>query len=1224
MLNRHILKLALSVLTLFSFIQPAWAEIEAGNLELVDSTRISRFDFQYQYRLQITNTGDKDIENVSATVSSSNPVLILVNDSLQFNNLASGEGGASVNTFTIRVDRRQSYDVTDLSYNFTFNEVDDPDPDPTGTDNDADGFTVESGDCDDTNPAINQEADEIPNNGIDENCDGEDLIIPLDFGVRITSPPSLATLGVTPISVKGQVEGDNVSLTVNNVPVTVTNGMFDVSVALEEGHNVIEARLTKDENQVSDTVTVSLDQTPPFVTIESHGNGQQVFSSPITVTGLINDIVRGTIEENQAAVKVNNINADISNRSYAAKNVELQPGLNEIKVTGTDQVGNVGTTSIQIEYVVPEGRRLELVSGQEQSAVIDEVLPQPLKVRVLDDSLAPVEDAAVVFRVTQGSGAVGADESNEGRAVVIDSDSDGMAITKFRLGTRVGTANQKVRVQVVGYDDEVVFNASALGKIGDKLSVNSGNNQRGAVGQVLPEPLVVVVTDEGANVVQGARVKFTIDAGEGQLQNGEKEYTTQTDSDGRAAAEVTLGYLTGIDAQRITATLLDATPGQVISAGFVATGFVPKEPGLTTISGIVLDNNDQPIEGVSIRIDGINRETQTDSEGLFVLTEAPVGPVHLIADGSTAVGEGEYPTLTQNIVTVSGVENPLAAPIYMVKLDTDGAVLAGPEDASLTLESYPGFQLDIVKDSVTFPDGSRQGLVSVTPVNASKVPMAPPNGMQPQFIVTIQPAGTRFDPPARLTLPNVDGHKPGAQVEMYSFDHDLEEFVSIGLGTVNENGTTIQSNPGVGVIKAGWHCGSQPSGSGCCEKGKQCSYCESKTGGCPSGCKFEPTRPAETQIPGNCQTELCGGSEKNDGDLPPAECGTCEDGTPVVDTDKVLNPENQKPDDCKELKCGGGFNPMDSETPALQQSLGNVCKECKNGEVANVPADQKKPCGNGSTEQECYTCKNGKCDNHCEASTVTNKVEYTGLSYVAEALTAFPDALDKSPIFTASLKPFINISGESGEKCCKNCATPGPQKFTKFSGSAGVKGTVQATIPYLGIAHKFPSKPTTFIGFSVKGNLFITAAGATIEVDAKGETSFLDIDCPGEDCGDIFLGATFNTLIGPQVNISVALVNCSSSQCDDEKDGKSGSNFTVFAAEGKGSIALTVKGSIGLKRVSGPQCGSNCIGGKLDPITGAAKGSISFEILFKKWTLSGSTDPIEFYAGGGFGPGCSK
>ena len=44
-----------------------------------------------------------------------------------------------------------------------------------------------------------------------------------------------------------------------------------------------------------------------------------------------------------------------------------------------------------------------------------------------------------------------------------------------------------------------------------------------------------------------------------------------------------------------------------------------------------------------------------------------------------------------------------------------------------------------------------------------------------------------------------------------AFDHDLAAFVSIGTGTVSEDGSVIASDPGVGVIKAGWHCGGNPN-----------------------------------------------------------------------------------------------------------------------------------------------------------------------------------------------------------------------------------------------------------------------------------------------------------------------------------------------------------------------------------------------------------------------------
>jgi hypothetical protein len=338
----------------------------------------------------------------------------------------------------------------------------------------------------------------------------------------------------------------------------------------------------------------------------------------------------------------------------------------------------------------------------------------------------------------------------------------------------------------------------------------------------------------------------------------------------------------------------------------------------------------------------------SDASGIFSIEQAPVGPVHLIVDGSTTTAEGEFPTLSYNLVTVSGVDNPLAAPIYMVKLNTDNAVYAGLEDVEITLPEVPGFKLEILAGSVTFPDGSNEGFISVTPVNASKVPMAPPNGMQPQFIVTIQPTGAVFDPPAPLTLPNVDGHAPGAQVEMFSYDHDLEEFVAIGLGTVSSDSTVIKTNPGVGVIKAGWHCGAQATNSGCCSGPEECDesdYCTEPVGldVCDAGCRLIPdlVLKPEDQIRRNCRTETCGGSIPNDADKP-------------IDTTEFF--------DCYISGCENG-----AEEPEYSPSdyYRNFCRECTpDGER---PLPDKTKCDDGTRDKK-GDCKIPGCnEGHCYA-----------------------------------------------------------------------------------------------------------------------------------------------------------------------------------------------------------------------------------------------------------------
>jgi hypothetical protein len=358
----------------------------------------------------------------------------------------------------------------------------------------------------------------------------------------------------------------------------------------------------------------------------------------------------------------------------------------------------------------------------------------------------------------------------------------------------------------------------------------------------------------------------------------------------------TLGATEGNDSNAVNATFEGNTGS---TATFTATGLIPGEPGNTKISGVVLDNSNNPIQNVTMRVEGTTREAKTDSTGQFVIENVPVGPVHLIADGSTAGKRGvtEYPNLMYELTTVAGANNTVSMPIYLLPLDLANAKLVGGnEDVTYTIPNVPGFELTIKANSVTFPDGKKQGNISVTQVHADKVPMVPQIGQQPQFIVTIQPPGTVFDPPAPMIIPNLDGLAPGEKTNMYSFDHDLGIFVSIGTGTVSEDGMVVKSDPGVGVVKAGWHSGGNPTPIGSVNRCPECAPCNSNTQVCtplPVGarchedgnvCTEDKCGPCQ---PGNCPGGGCTHTPRPDGTVNFAEC--CFDGEVIDKTVSDIN-----------------------------------------------------------------------------------------------------------------------------------------------------------------------------------------------------------------------------------------------------------------------------------------------------------------------------------------------
>ena len=641
--------------------------------------------------------------------------------------------------------------------------------------------------------------------------------------ITITSPTNSALFNQSPITVTGKVTNPAAQVTVNGITAPVSGTTFLATVPVQEGISTITAVATNaDGTTDTASVQVDLDTTPPHVAIYAPLDGSVTQDASATVTGLVNDIVVGTVNPQQATVKVNGVDAQVANRSFSISNIPLVVGPNLIHATAVDAAGNEATATITVVRQAAGQPAVKVFSGNNQSGTISSPLAQPLVAQVVNAAGQPVANVPVVFRVTAQNGSLGT--TNPGLSdIAVNTNAQGLASVQFTLGSHAGAGNNLVEASATGVPATAVFSASASSTGATLINVDSGNNQFGVVGQSLPLPFIAVVTDAGHNRIPGVPVTFTVRQGGGNI-NGQPSVTLNSDSDGRIQAILVLGANAGNNNNMVEATF----PGNAaFPASFTATARALGPAAATAISGVVLDNSNQPIPGVTMRLFQLNQgpsgnlpqqvgtPVQTDGEGQFIIQPAPVGVFKLMADGGTATRPGVWPTLEYDIITTPGQNNTVGSPIYLPQLNPDNKLCVTPSTGgALTVPQVPGFSLTIAPGSATFPGGSHTGCVTVTPVNMDKVPMVPGFGQQPRFVVTIQPVGTTFNPPAAMSIPNVDGLAPRAVTEMYSYDHDLASFVAIGSATVSDDGSVIRSDPGVGVLKAGWHCGGDPNSTG--------------------------------------------------------------------------------------------------------------------------------------------------------------------------------------------------------------------------------------------------------------------------------------------------------------------------------------------------------------------------------------------------------------------------
>ena len=232
---------------------------------------------------------------------------------------------------------------------------------------------------------------------------------------------------------------------VNGLAAPVSGNSFLATVPVQEGVSTITAVVTNaDGSTDTASVQVNLDTTPPHVAIYAPLDGSVTQDTSATVTGLVNDIVVGTVNPQQATVKVNGVAAQVANRSFSIAGIPLVLGPNVIHATAIDATRNQATATVTVVRQAAGQPAVKIFSGNNQSGPIGSALSQPLVVQVvngLGQSLAKMYLCipALLRRMAPfGPTQPGLSD------IAVNTNAQGQASVQFTLGTHAGAGNNLV------------------------------------------------------------------------------------------------------------------------------------------------------------------------------------------------------------------------------------------------------------------------------------------------------------------------------------------------------------------------------------------------------------------------------------------------------------------------------------------------------------------------------------------------------------------------------------------------------------------------------------------------------------------------------------------------------------------------------------------------------------------------------------------------------------
>lgn len=699
-----------------------------------------------------------------------------------------------------------------------------------------------------------------------------------DLGVVLTSPLDWSTLGALQ-AVAGPVPGGATDLTgAVQRPVVVTGTttypVLEVRVNqqtaqlaadgrsftfpnffLHEGTNLLGVVATDVHQRIATTqATVYVDQTAPLLGVESPSPDATTSGTTVDVRGIVNDAVEGRYGVAPPRVTVVNPatgeqrHADAFNLGYLVRDVPLAVGANRLAITALDAHGNARTQELTVVRTSAGASRLVKLRGDDQRGSPQSGVGAPLVVQAIDAEGLPLRGREVRFDVVRGTGSIRLGSTPTPGAAPLrnleaTTDGDGLASVHLTLGRDARPGSDVVRATLEGTAEDVVFTASAEPGAAARIGVYGASGTQYVAKRSAPvEALMAQVLDAADNPTGGVPVEFRIDAGDAgfvasapgdSVSEGGRVLHTASDRNGIAVARPIAGDSEGNVVVKAAAVVGAAR----IEGAVYQLAVLAHRNGDTAMAGVVLDHDGRPLQGVRLSIARTPLSVVTDAAGGFHFdAQVPAGKIDLFVDGrdlrfERGGAQFEYPALHFETAVVAGQVNQLPHPIFLPPVEISRAVMVGgDQDVLLTLPGVEGFEMRVRANSVTFPDGARVGPLVVNAVHADRLPMVPPI-LAARFAGvgwTIQPTGTRFDPPIEVRIPNTDGLAPGRTLPIVQWDHDLAVFVPMGHGTVTEDGTAIVSDAGSGITKAGWGGGGPPPppDNTACGPAPTCTECE--------------------------------------------------------------------------------------------------------------------------------------------------------------------------------------------------------------------------------------------------------------------------------------------------------------------------------------------------------------------------------------------------------------